>query len=46
MINTESPNVKLLHVVVDVTDEESVLSMVNQAVEAFGTLDCGEPGSL
>lgn len=42
LIQTEFPNARVLSVVIDVTDEESVRAMVDQAVQAFGTLDCGE----
>lgn len=47
LITAENPDIGLLPVVVDVTDEQSVQSMVDQAVQAFGTLDCGKsPTSL
>jgi NAD(P)-dependent dehydrogenase (short-subunit alcohol dehydrogenase family) len=40
LIQTEFPDVKILPVIIDVTDEKSVNAMVDQAVQAFGTLDC------
>jgi len=40
LIQNEFPNVKILPVIIDVTDEKSVNEMVDQAVQAFGTLDC------
>lgn len=42
LIQEEFPNVKILPIVIDVTDEKSVNAMVDQAVQTFGTLDCGE----
>ena len=42
LIQTEFPNVKVLHVIIDVTDEKPVNAMVDQAVGKFGTLDYGE----
>lgn len=42
LIHTEFPDVKILSVIIDVTDETSVISMVDQAVAEFGTLDYGE----
>ena len=42
LVQTEFPNVKVLPVIIDVTDEKSVNAMVDQAVEKFGTLDYGE----
>ena len=42
MILEEFPDAKVLPVVVDVTDEASVNATVDQAVQEFGTLDCGE----
>ena len=42
MIHADFPNVKCLPIVIDVTDEKSVNAMVDQAVQEFGTLDCGE----
>lgn len=42
IIATKSPNVKCLQLVVDVTDETAVDSMVDQAVQHFGSLDYGE----
>jgi NAD(P)-dependent dehydrogenase (short-subunit alcohol dehydrogenase family) len=42
LIQAEHPHVKVLPVVMDVTDEASVNAMVDEAVKAFGTLDCGE----
>ena len=43
LINARFPAAGILQVTVDVTDESSVNGMVEQAVEAFGTLECGEP---
>ncbi|KAF5636921.1 dehydrogenase [Fusarium sp. NRRL 25303] len=40
LIQTQYPDVKVLSIVVDVTDEKSVNAMVDQAVQTFGTLDC------
>lgn len=45
-IKAEFPNVKLLSVVVNVTEEESVNSMVEKAVQEFGSLDYGKSSSL
>lgn len=45
LIHTEFPDAKVLSVTLDVTDEKSVNDMVDQAVQAFGTLDCGETTS-
>lgn len=42
LIRTEFPNARILPVIIDVTDEKSVNAMVDQAVQEFGTLDCGE----
>jgi NAD(P)-dependent dehydrogenase (short-subunit alcohol dehydrogenase family) len=42
LIQTEFPNVKVLPVIIDVTNEKSVNAMVDQAVETFRTLDYGE----
>ncbi|KAF5628926.1 dehydrogenase [Fusarium sp. NRRL 52700] len=42
LIKAEFPDAKVLPLVVDVTDEKSVNDMVDQAVQAFGTLDCGK----
>ncbi|KAK4553514.1 hypothetical protein LTR86_009310 [Recurvomyces mirabilis] len=40
LIEAVSPGVKVLQVVVDVTDEDSVNEMVEKAMQSFGTLDC------
>ncbi|KAF9771418.1 hypothetical protein IL306_010942 [Fusarium sp. DS 682] len=40
LIQAEYPDARVLPIVVDVTDERSVNAMVDQAVQAFGTLDC------
>ncbi|KAF2481577.1 hypothetical protein BDY17DRAFT_191053 [Neohortaea acidophila] len=40
LIKAQSPHVGTLEVVVNVTEEQSVNQMVDQAVAAFGTLDC------
>ncbi|KLO99428.1 dehydrogenase [Fusarium fujikuroi] len=40
LIQAQYPDVKVLPIVVDVTDEKSVNAMVDQAVQTFGTLDC------
>ena len=42
LILEDFPNVKLLSVILDVTDEKSVNKMVDDAVEKFGTLDYGK----
>jgi NADP-dependent 3-hydroxy acid dehydrogenase YdfG len=42
LIKSEFPNVKILAVIIDVTDEKSVNAMVDQAVNQFRTLDYGE----
>jgi NAD(P)-dependent dehydrogenase (short-subunit alcohol dehydrogenase family) len=41
LIKAEFPDVGILEVVVDVTDENSVYAMVDEHVDKFGTLDCG-----
>ncbi|EME43715.1 hypothetical protein DOTSEDRAFT_151194 [Dothistroma septosporum NZE10] len=40
LLEAEFPHVKTLAVVLDVTDEQMVNDMVDQAVHTFGTLDC------
>lgn len=42
LIQAECPNVMVLPIVPDVTDEESVNVMVDEAVKASGALDCSE----
>lgn len=42
LIKAEFPDVGLLEVVVDVTDEASVYAMVAKAIEKFGSLECGK----
>nr|RBQ97534.1 hypothetical protein FVER53263_05846 [Fusarium verticillioides] len=39
LIQAEFPNAKVLPLVVDVTDEQSVKDMVDQALQTFGTLE-------
>ena len=41
LIKEEFPDTRILQVKVDVADEDSVNAMVDQAVEAFKTLDYG-----
>lgn len=41
-IEAQSPSAKVLSIVVDVTDEQSVQDMVERAVQEFGTLECGK----
>lgn len=41
MIRKAAPNVKLLELVVDVADEHSVQSMIDQTVKDFGTIEYG-----
>lgn len=43
LIKGEFPHAKALCIQVDVTDEEAVNAMVAKAVQAFGTLEYGEP---
>ena len=42
LIKKEFPDAGILEVKVDVTDEASVTSMVEKAIAAFGTLECGK----
>lgn len=41
LIKAEFPKAGVLQVEVDVTDEDSVNAMVDKAIEAFGSLECG-----
>lgn len=42
LIKAEFPHAKTLEVAINVTDEQAVNSMVDQAVQTFGSLDCGK----
>lgn len=42
LVQTEFPHAKVLSVVLDVTDEQSVNAMVDKTIEAFGALDYGK----
>lgn len=42
LIQDGHPDTRILPLVVDVTDEESVNAMVDSVVQTFGTLDCGK----
>ena len=46
LIKEEFPNAGTLKVTVDVTDEKSVNALVDAAVQAFGTLECGQSTCL
>lgn len=41
LIKAEFPAAGVLRVLVDVTDEDSVNEMVTQAIQQFGSLECG-----